>query len=120
ADTTAVDAGGRGALDQAVQAGRWSVVALLDPDHPLPAAIADAGEVDVEAAAPIAQSPPPVDPEVRDGLHDSLVFALLARGADGIDALREHLDRGHAPAGPGGLGRFLDACVAGDQAGGAL
>ncbi|MDG6349237.1 hypothetical protein QAA18_10925, partial [Luteimonas sp. 8-5] len=45
---------------------------------------------------------------------------LLARGADGVDELREHLRLGHAPAGPGGLARFLDACVADDQAGGAL
>src|SRR5690606_6764889 len=76
------DAEGRSALDHAVQAGRWSVVALLDPDYPLPAAIADAGEPDVEAAAAIEASPP-VDPEARDGLQDSLVFTLLARGAEG-------------------------------------
>ena len=121
ADTAATDAGGRSALDHAVQAGRWSVVALLDPDYPLPAAIADADEAGVEAAAGIEEPPPaPVDPEARDGQQDSLVFALLARGADGVDELREHLRLGHAPAGPGGLARFLDACVADDQAGGAL
>src|SRR5690606_6886054 len=123
ADTAATDADGRSALDHAVQAGRWSVVALLDPDYPLPAAIADADEVEaVDAAAGASgeAAPAPVDPESRDGLQDSLVFAMLARGADGVEELREHLRLGHAPAGPGGLARFLDACVADDQAGGAL
>src|SRR5690606_17302945 len=87
ADPADADAEGRSALDHAVQAGRWSGVALLDPDHPLPAASADAGEPDVEAPAAIEASPP-VEPEARDGLQDSLVFTLLARGAEGVDELR--------------------------------
>src|SRR5690606_15825590 len=93
ADIAATDAEGRNALEHAVQAGRWSVVALLDPGYPLPAAIADADETEAVEAAGAGEeaAPAPVDPEAREGLQDSLVFALLARGPDGADALREHL-----------------------------
>ena len=120
ADLAATDTEGRSPLDHAVQAGRWSVVAVLDPEYPLPAAIAETEEAGIEVAEVAPDAPPPVDPEARDGMQDSLVFALLARGADGIDELRGLLRLAHAPAGPGSLARFLDACVADDQAGGAL
>src|SRR5690606_10081179 len=41
------DVEGRRAIDHAIEAGRWSLVAVLDPDYPLPAAVVaggDAGE----------------------------------------------------------------------------
>jgi ankyrin repeat protein len=120
ADPSLVDREGRRALDHAVQAGRWSLVAVLDPGHPLPAALSadDAATEGVAADAPdpaIAGAPvpqPPLDPEARDGLADSRLFALLAQGADGIDALAPLLDAGRTPTGAGGFARFLEACVA--------
>jgi ankyrin repeat protein len=42
ADRTRRDQAGRTAVDRAVAAGRWPVVARLDPDYPLPSAIAEA------------------------------------------------------------------------------
>ena len=122
ADIQARDGDERSALDHAVAAGRWALVAVLDPEHPLPAALADddeAAEAEAGVAAPEPEAPP-VDPEARDGLQDNLVFALLARGADGVGELQALLRAGHAPTGTGGLARFLDACIADDQAGGAL
>ncbi len=111
ADPEIVDRGGRRALDHAVQAGRWALVAVLDPDYPLPAAVAS------DPQAPLPEPPPaPRDPEARDGLQDSLVFALLAQGAQAVPELHGLLRQGHAPAGVGGLARFLDACASDDQA----
>src|SRR5690606_29967530 len=51
ADAAAAD--GRRAIDHAAAAGRWSIVSLLDPAYPLPAAVSDAlaGETG-DAAAP--------------------------------------------------------------------
>src|SRR5690606_40836756 len=51
---------------------------------------------------------------------DTPVFTLLARGHAALPALQLLLRRGASPAGAGGLARFLQACVAGDQAGRAL
>ncbi|MDQ2703054.1 MAG: ankyrin repeat domain-containing protein [Pseudomonadota bacterium] len=120
ADTAAVDNEGQGALDHAVAAGRWSLVTALDPDYPLPAAVAvDAVDPDAADEA-LVEVEVEIDPEVRAGMGDNRVFGLLARGADGVAELQGLLHRGHAPAGAGGLARFLEACVAEDQAGGAL
>jgi ankyrin repeat protein len=111
ADPDIVDREGRRALDHAVQAGRWSLVAVLDPDYPLPAAVAS------DPHAPVPEPPPaPLDPEARDGLQDSQVFVLLAQGAPAVPELHALLRQGHAPAGAGGLSRFLGACAADDQA----
>ncbi|MDO4710160.1 MAG: ankyrin repeat domain-containing protein [Pseudomonadota bacterium] len=45
-DTFRLDATGRGALDMAVAEGRWTLVAAIDPDYPLPASFAQGeGEV---------------------------------------------------------------------------
>lgn len=55
------------------------------------------------------------DPDTRDGLADSALFALLARGAAALPALHALLRRGVSPAGSGGLARFLAACTAGDH-----
>ncbi|WP_251282077.1 hypothetical protein, partial [Enterobacter hormaechei] len=37
----ATDPVGRRAVDYAAEAGRWAIVALLDPSYPLPAAVSD-------------------------------------------------------------------------------
>ncbi|MGX9721526.1 ankyrin repeat domain-containing protein [Stenotrophomonas acidaminiphila] len=53
ADVAAAD--GRRAIDHAAAAGRWSIVSLLDPAYPLPAAVSDAlagGDAGEGAAAP--------------------------------------------------------------------
>ncbi len=39
---------GRRAVDHAAAAGRWSIVSLLDPAYPLPAAVSDAAQVSSE------------------------------------------------------------------------
>lgn len=110
ADRTRRDREGRTAVDRAVAAGRWPIVARLDPGYPLPSAIAEAellpeleadgkdraglittalrhGRVDV--AATLFQLPPP-PPEadrvaITGRLGDAPVQALdwwLARVAD--------------------------------------
>ncbi len=123
ADPALVDREGRRALDHALQAGRWSLVAVLDPEHPLPAALSDGSADDAavagtqESAAADAAPLPPPDPEARAGLADSRLFALLSQGPAGLDELAALLDAAHAPAGAGGLARFLEACVAGGHDG---
>ena len=54
------------------------------------------------------------DPEVRDGVSDVPLFALLSRGAEAIPVLRVLLQRGISPAGAGGLTRFLSASLHGN------
>jgi ankyrin repeat protein len=56
------------------------------------------------------------DPDARDGIADSAMFALLSRAPTALPALQVLLRRGASPAGAGGLARFLGACAAGDQA----
>jgi len=59
-DAAATD--GRRAIDHAAAAGRWSIVALLDPDYPLPVAVSDApanGESDGAATpSPLSDRAP--------------------------------------------------------------
>ncbi|MNV01767.1 Phosphocholine transferase AnkX [compost metagenome] len=43
-----VGADGRRAIDHAAAAGRWSIVSLLDPAYPLPAAVSDAAGASVD------------------------------------------------------------------------
>jgi ankyrin repeat protein len=161
ADPELVDREGKRAIEHAAQAGRWALVAALDPDYPLPAAVAD----ESPAAAPLDRAPqvlvreglragrfegldnlvrllspaelggllydsdaPPspqriewllargADPDAREGVADSAMFALLSRGPTALPALQVLLRRGASPAGAGGLARFLGACAAGDQA----
>jgi len=54
------------------------------------------------------------DPEVRNARGDTVLFALLDRGAATLPSLHAVLARGISPAGGGGLARFLGACAAGD------
>lgn len=162
ADPDLRDGDGRTAIEHAAQAGRWSLVAVLDPDYPLPSTvIADNETATVTDRAPQALlregleqgrfdeldnlarllSPAELgsllldadrapslqrmqwllahgaDPEVRDGVADSPVFALLSRGTAVLPALQLLLRHGASPAGAGGLARFLDACIDDDQGG---
>ncbi len=63
-DPAQADNGGRLAVDLAAEAGRWSVVAALDPDYPLPAAVAE-----TVAAAPAQADERPPLALLRDGLQ---------------------------------------------------
>lgn len=96
ADRNRRDRAGRSAVDRAVAAGRWPVVARLDPDYPLPSAIAEAellpelelegrdraslittalrhGRIDV--AATLFQLPPPLPESDRVAITARLVDA---------------------------------------------
>ena len=53
ADPAHADHAGRRAADLAAEAGRWSLVSVLDPDYPLPASVAGAGD----DAAPAGDAP---------------------------------------------------------------
>ncbi|GAB3310397.1 ankyrin repeat domain-containing protein [Luteimonas notoginsengisoli] len=166
ADAARTDADGKRAIDHAAAAGRWSLVAALDPDYPLPSTVAaDTGDTPPPDRAPLAllrdalhegrfegharllsllsprelggllldgdEASPSLqriewlldhgaDPEVPGIDGDIPVFTLLARGHAALPALQLLLRRGASPAGAGGLARFLEACVGGDQAGRAL
>ena len=52
--------------------------------------------------------------ELPAGGSDSLLFELLDQGGGAGAALSVLLDAGAAPAGAGGLARFLEACLAGE------
>ncbi|MGB3394474.1 MAG: ankyrin repeat domain-containing protein, partial [Stenotrophomonas sp.] len=61
-DVAAAD--GRRAIDHAAAAGRWSIVALLDPDYPLPVAVSDVpgnGENDGSATPPLLNDRAPLE-----------------------------------------------------------
>ncbi|HMB42856.1 MAG TPA: ankyrin repeat domain-containing protein, partial [Luteimonas sp.] len=161
ADPASPGSDGKRPVDHAAEAGRWALVAALDPSYPLPSRVADD-----EATTPPDRSPqsllregllqPPytgldsllrlltpadlgrqlldvdaedpvgrigwlldhgADADVREGLADTAMFALLARGPSALPLLQPLLRRGVSPSGAGGLGRFLAACSAVDQAG---
>jgi ankyrin repeat protein len=84
ADASLPGADGRTPVDIAAAAGRWSLVALLDPAYPLPASV----------GGDAAQAPPDRTPQslLRDG--------LVERQAQGLDALARLL-------GPRELGELL-------------
>ncbi|KAF1702768.1 ankyrin repeat domain-containing protein [Pseudoxanthomonas suwonensis] len=73
-DPSVADAAGRRAVDVAAEAGRWAIVAALDPAYPLPLAVADA----VATAPAEADARPPLA-LVREG--------LLADRTDGLATL---------------------------------
>ena len=60
------DPQGRRAVDCAAEAGRWAIVAMLDPQYPLPAAVSDG-----------LHGNPDADPAVLAGLPDRPPLALL-------------------------------------------
>lgn len=53
ASTELATTDGRRAVDFAAAAGRWNIVALLDPDYPLPANMADSKPVEVDPQSPL-------------------------------------------------------------------
>ena len=55
------------------------------------------------------------DAEVRDGVSDVPLFALLSRGPEAVPVLRVLLRHGVSPAGAGGLTRFLSASLHGNS-----
>ena len=63
ADPELVDRNGKRAIDLAAEAGRWALVAALDPAYPLPARVAD----DAHAAAPPDRTPLSL---LREGLRE--------------------------------------------------
>lgn len=73
------DHAGRRAVDIAAEAGRWSIVALLDPDYPLPSAVTDTradSEADASAPPPVLDRPPLV--LLREGLQFGRADGLAA------------------------------------------
>jgi ankyrin repeat protein len=166
-DPSRRDNEGRRAAEHAAGAGRWTLVAVLDPAYPLPAAVADAGTTAQADRAPVTLlrdalregrfqdlqtvagllSPAELgaqlrelsltgagassnvgariewllangaDPELREGLDDNAMFALLSQGPVAASAIQALLRRAVSPAGAGGLARFLGGCVASDHAG---
>ncbi len=97
ADPHAADADGRSALDCATHAGRWDLVAVLDPSRELPASVADTATPDPEAATP---------DHLLDALrfgHWAIVggFAHVVRDWPSTETARLYLalaDDGHAHA----------------------
>jgi len=74
ADRALVGSDGKRALDHAAAAGRWHIVALLDPAYPLPSSLGD---------APLAQS------ANADHLLDALRFGHWNVAAEFVDSLPE-------------------------------
>ena len=74
------DHGGRRAVDFAAEAGRWSIVALLDPHYPLPSAVTDSRNEGEPTAALVPPDRPPLV-LLREGLQlgNSEGLAALAR-----------------------------------------
>jgi ankyrin repeat protein len=96
---------GRRALDYAVAAGRWSLVARLDPHYPLPACVADAAEE-------LADVPPLMRLRValQARRHDH-VRELLPLLAPQHEALSDLLVEVAAQVDPVALRLLLPACA---------
>ncbi|AKC86936.1 ankyrin repeat domain-containing protein [Pseudoxanthomonas suwonensis] len=70
-DPAQADHAGRRAVDVAAEAGRWSIVSALDPDYPLPVAVAEgAAESAIDERPPLAL--------LRDGLQAGRMEGLAA------------------------------------------
>ncbi|WP_226467613.1 ankyrin repeat domain-containing protein [Luteimonas panaciterrae] len=68
ADATRTDADGKRAIDHAASAGRWTLVAVLDPDYPLPSAVAaEAGDELLTGRSPPDRAPLSL---LRDALRE--------------------------------------------------
>ena len=95
-DPAQADSTGRRAVDVAAEAGRWSIVAALDPAYPLPAAVADAA-----ADQPVEERPPLA--LLRDGLQAGRLeglasLARLCAPSELGSLLHDPALRAHAPA----------------------
>jgi ankyrin repeat protein len=86
ADPEHRDRSGKRAVDLAAEAGRWSLVAALDPDYPLPASVVDAGD---GAAAPPDRAPQLLLHAALQRQDAAALDPALTRllGADELDAL---------------------------------
>ncbi|MGH8033092.1 MAG: ankyrin repeat domain-containing protein, partial [Luteimonas sp.] len=89
ADRTRTDNRGRRAIDHAAAAGRWTLVAALDPAYPLPTSV-----------LPEAGDPPPPDRAPMALLRDALRDARFANPAS---EMHQRLLRLLSPAELGGL-----------------
>jgi ankyrin repeat protein len=92
-DPEQVDRNGHRAVEHAAAAGRWSLVAMLDPGYPLPSSVAD----DSDVAAPPDRAPLSL---LREGLEEGRVDRLdhLARLLSAEELAGLLLDTGLAPA----------------------
>ncbi len=69
--TSALDADGKRAIDHAAAAGRWALVAALDPAHPLPASVF--GDDPDDPGAPVDRAPLAVlRGQLREARYDQL------------------------------------------------
>ena len=84
ADPAVVDGDGKRAVDHAAAAGRWSLVALLDPEYALPSSVQpEGGEAEVPDRAPLSL----LRDGLREGRHerlDELVGLLTPRELGGL------------------------------------
>lgn len=137
-DVERIDAHGQRALDRAVASGRWSLVAAIDPNYPLPSAnlaVDDLAEVarppmqllsemlalkDVPAIAPLARllsaderGRALVEAATRDPSHISLLLpyfpALEVRGPQGDTALFVLMDAAGQAGARQAMAQLLDA-----------
>jgi ankyrin repeat protein len=95
---------GRRAIDYAVAAGRWSLVARLDPQYPLPACVADATE-ELADVPPLARLRVALQARRHDHVRELLPILAGQRGevADVLVELAPQLD-------PQALRLLLPAC----------
>jgi len=83
-DAGRTDADGKRAIDHAAAAGRWSLVAVLDPDYPLPSTVsADAGDTPLPDRAPLALLRDALAEDRFDG-HERLLSLLSPRELGGL------------------------------------
>ncbi|HVI59707.1 MAG TPA: ankyrin repeat domain-containing protein [Luteimonas sp.] len=85
-DAGRADAQGRRAIDHAAAAGRWSLVAALDPDYPLPASVAGdaaAGDSPPPDRAPLSLLREALREDRFDG-HERLLSLLSPRELGGL------------------------------------
>ena len=84
ADTTRTDGEGKRAIDHAATAGRWSLVAVLDPGYALPSSVAeDAGDTPPPDRAPLSL----LRDALREGRfddHERLLSLLSAQELGGL------------------------------------
>lgn len=74
-DTTVIDSDGRRALDHAAAAGRWALVAAIDPDYLLPSTLVADG--DGEDVTPVDRSPLSLLQDALDAGRESEAERLL-------------------------------------------
>jgi len=84
ADASRRDSDGKRAIDHAASAGRWSLVAALDPDYPLPSSVAeDAGDVPPPDRAPLSLLRDALGEHRFDG-HEGLLSLLSPEELGGL------------------------------------